>query len=589
MTKPPESDWKLKDELRKRGYPVASFRHEIGADPSSQSSVFIRKFIASCLPKNALSLKCNYYNDSFVSGKFDEQLSINPTIAVDEVFNEKVGLVDFVLVDLPLGIPTASISVNLTESIKQDSLALIRREAAMILSITASERIKALGFLAVVATPGALCKKSGQLWLDALAARGFSLVMAIEFPANSMYGTALAPYILFFKRIAVSECGTMLARIKPDFDIDSVIDQFLNPSRFDYSDLGYWTQTRLESGIDGEEARYKLSRVAENFAGFKSWKLDDLAISLNSTKKGVGFEEIENAVYVQRYPVKSDIAMDELPPESSAHNWYQIQLKNDVRAAYLAHFFNSEVGRFAYQSAAMPGARARALNYELFTHLEIPLPDLNIQDSVLSAKQSLLDLNEQLINFSKELVLSPYNASRVQVDLHNMLGTIGALNEIDDLLRIIRDGENQKVEFKETLSLDVKSLTKEKHLEHSVLKTIAGFLNAEGGLLFIGVHDSGTVTGLQDELAKFHKGDSDKFVNKFHNLVKGRFSAVCLNKFSWAMKNIQGRQVLVVEVERSPEPCWLDKEFFRRSNPATDRLEGEALSAYLLERFGPSK
>ena len=99
MTKPPESEWKLKDELRKQGYTVSSSYREIGANSSSRPSVFIRKFMASCLPENASTLKCNHHNDSFISGDFDEQLSIDTSIAIDEVFNGKADLVEFVLVD----------------------------------------------------------------------------------------------------------------------------------------------------------------------------------------------------------------------------------------------------------------------------------------------------------------------------------------------------------------------------------------------------------------------------------------------------------------------------------------------------------
>jgi Putative DNA-binding domain len=72
----------------------------------------------------------------------------------------------------------------------------------------------------------------------------------------------------------------------------------------------------------------------------------------------------------------------------------------------------------------------------------------------------------------------------------------------------IQKGENDNVEFKETLFLDVKrfSFTKDlsqcfsEELIHSSLKTIAAFLNSGGGVLYIGVDDKGNINGVDREL-----------------------------------------------------------------------------------------
>ena len=51
----------------------------------------------------------------------------------------------------------------------------------------------------------------------------------------------------------------------------------------------------------------------------------------------------------------------------------------------------------------------------------------------------------------------------------------------------------------------IKEILKNKNIENEVLKAIAGFLNSEGGQLFVGVNDSGEITGLDWEINKFHK------------------------------------------------------------------------------------
>lgn len=71
----------------------------------------------------------------------------------------------------------------------------------------------------------------------------------------------------------------------------------------------------------------------------------------------------------------------------------------------------------------------------------------------------------------------------------------------------IKGGENDKVEFKETLCLDVRKFESTKELSqcysedviHSSLKTIAAFLNTGGGILYIGVKDNGFIAGIDCE------------------------------------------------------------------------------------------
>ena len=57
-------------------------------------------------------------------------------------------------------------------------------------------------------------------------------------------------------------------------------------------------------------------------------------------------------------------------------------------------------------------------------------------------------------------------------------------------------GENNRLEFKSSIRWDVDEGRVSKVLEGVAIKTIAGFLNAEGGTLLIGVDDSGRAVGL---------------------------------------------------------------------------------------------
>jgi Schlafen, AlbA_2 len=59
--------------------------------------------------------------------------------------------------------------------------------------------------------------------------------------------------------------------------------------------------------------------------------------------------------------------------------------------------------------------------------------------------------------------------------------------------------ESQTIEFKSTLRWDSESQKANKELERAVVKTIAAFLNTDGGVLLIGVDDEKKVLGLEGD------------------------------------------------------------------------------------------
>ncbi|MBA2348629.1 MAG: ATP-binding protein, partial [Solirubrobacterales bacterium] len=77
-------------------------------------------------------------------------------------------------------------------------------------------------------------------------------------------------------------------------------------------------------------------------------------------------------------------------------------------------------------------------------------------------------------------------------------------SDSDKILAMIKKGESKTIEFKETLSLDVRKQTKETYIELSSLKTIAAFLNSDGGSLMVGISDDGEISGVNTEIEKLH-------------------------------------------------------------------------------------
>ncbi len=156
---------------------------------------------------------------------------------------------------------------------------------------------------------------------------------------------------------------------------------------------------------------------------------------------------------------------------------------------------------------------------------------------------------------------------------------------------LIKRGESKTLEFKSTLRWSLKEDREDnKGVTHAVLKTIAAFLNTEGGDLLIGVADDGSVVGIESDRLE----NDDKFMRHLAQVVRnglGDRAGTCIDP---KMQIVQGKSVCVVSCQRSPEPVFLkwkamettpEGDFFVRSGPGTVKLPPESAAEYIRTRF----
>ncbi len=123
-----------------------------------------------------------------------------------------------------------------------------------------------------------------------------------------------------------------------------------------------------------------------------------------------------------------------------------------------------------------------------------------------------------------------------------------------------------------------------KEIEIAWLKTVAAFMNSDGGILLIGVDDSGKILGI----------DADNFANEdkcrlhFKNLLNTHIGAEFTRFIHLKIVTIQGHTVLIVECERVRRPVFLtmrkQEDFFIRSGPSSMKLSMSQMVKYLSER-----
>jgi len=150
---------------------------------------------------------------------------------------------------------------------------------------------------------------------------------------------------------------------------------------------------------------------------------------------------------------------------------------------------------------------------------------------------------------------------------------------------IIRGNESEQIEFKTTFRWDVKRNQVNKELERGVVKTIAAFLNSEGGSLVIGVDDRREVFGLDPDLSSLTKKNHDGFENHFNNIFRAMIGPEFRRFVRLSFHHINGKYVCLVQVEPAHRPVYVktekNEDFFIRTGNATTALKMSEVAAYL--------
>lgn len=152
---------------------------------------------------------------------------------------------------------------------------------------------------------------------------------------------------------------------------------------------------------------------------------------------------------------------------------------------------------------------------------------------------------------------------------------------IADLVQL---GESSVLEFKSTLQWDVMQNKQNKELCKQCTKTIAAFMNTEGGTLVIGVEDDGKIFGLEQDL-KLVGGSRDRFEQQLSSLIADQIGLQLNHYWRTRFEVSEGKQVCVVEVDPVHDGVFLRaghrSEFFIRVGNTTRSLDPEQTKDYL--------
>jgi hypothetical protein len=158
-----------------------------------------------------------------------------------------------------------------------------------------------------------------------------------------------------------------------------------------------------------------------------------------------------------------------------------------------------------------------------------------------------------------------------------------------DLIALIAKGESRRSEFKSSFRWDVNEDKLNKALEHPVLKSLAAFLNSDGGTLLIGVSDDGTILGLARDYQTLKKKDRDGFEQAIMTAVSSRMGTDACANLQVVFHAAAGDDVCRIIVNPSSRPVYLSQgketEFYVRTGTSTRQLNVQEAIDYIQSRW----
>jgi len=154
-----------------------------------------------------------------------------------------------------------------------------------------------------------------------------------------------------------------------------------------------------------------------------------------------------------------------------------------------------------------------------------------------------------------------------------------------DLADVMIKGENDSVEFKSTIRTNLHTGGADKRMELAVLKTLAGFLNTDGGTLVIGVSDDGAPVGIKRDGFP----SEDKMSLHLVNIVKDRMGPGVMTAMNTHFDDYENNRVMIIRCKRSSNPVYVKDEnverFYIRTGPSTTELTLSQAQSYIKQRF----
>jgi serine/threonine protein kinase len=229
-------------------------------------------------------------------------------------------------------------------------------------------------------------------------------------------------------------------------------------------------------------------------------------------------------------------------------------------------------------------------------------PFAGTREEILAARRASPPAAHERDDLPKALHDLIFSLLEPEPDLRPASGAevIELLNDIRaaraEIGQLLASDETTTLEFKSSLRMPTEPLTNEEKsqlnkvhrmLERGVLKTVAAFLNTDGGTLVIGVADDHAIVGIETDYPSLRCQSRDGWRLAFDELISSQLGTAAMNSINLQLEPWQGRTIAIVRCSKREEPTLIgDDELFVRRTASSVKLSMREALVWWRERRG---
>jgi len=262
-----------------------------------------------------------------------------------------------------------------------------------------------------------------------------------------------------------------------------------------------------------------------------------------------------------------------------------------IRTDYFHYFMNSVGTIFDFYVFVGEITKGKSnISIEHLEEFDIKVPNMNLQENLSRFGSRVFSLSIELDILKQSVEMNPETVFKELTKLENVYHALGTMPPDENILRLIKEPEDKTLEFKEIISQSLDPSITKNTINNKVMKSIAAFLNTEGGNLIVGISEDNKtkkrkIHGIEKEIDRFHR-NNDQFLLDFKDVIKQRIGEQFYSFINQQLIEVDQHIVLLVECKMSDKPVYVDqKDFYLRTTPATDKLEGQKQLDYINSRF----
>lgn len=158
-----------------------------------------------------------------------------------------------------------------------------------------------------------------------------------------------------------------------------------------------------------------------------------------------------------------------------------------------------------------------------------------------------------------------------------------------DIPKMLQAEEHEQLEFKSSLRFDYATRLVNRELEKSAMKTLAAFMNSNGGHLVIGVGDDRKIIGLESDYQTLPRRSSDGFENHFTQVFNKMIGPEFRSLIKLSFHKINEQEICLVRTLKGTRPVYLkhdnNEHFYIRTGNSTIPLKMSETENYNSSRF----